>query len=84
MMPKQPSLSPSIILLLLIATGVTSHANELRIVSGTPADQRLQSPKDLNGYFPFNPPKSAEAWQKRAAQANQQSQPQTQSQCGHE
>ncbi len=32
-----------------------------------PNDVRLAPPKDLNGYFPFTPPKSKEAWPERAA-----------------
>ncbi len=28
-------------------------------------DSRLQSPKDLNGYFPFNPPSSLNEWEVR-------------------
>ncbi|KAF0175721.1 MAG: acetyl xylan esterase [Limisphaerales bacterium] len=32
-----------------------------------PNDARLAPPKDLNGYFPFTPPKSKEAWPERAA-----------------
>lgn len=31
-----------------------------------PNDARLEPLKDLNGYFPFTPPKSKEAWKKRA------------------
>ena len=31
-----------------------------------PADKRLAPPKDLNGYFPFEPPRSAEAWKDRS------------------
>ncbi|MFM9079892.1 MAG: dienelactone hydrolase family protein [Opitutaceae bacterium] len=31
-----------------------------------PADVRLQAPKDLNGYFPFTPAESREAWAMRA------------------
>ena len=30
-----------------------------------PADKRLQPPKDLDGYFPFTPPKSPEQWHPR-------------------
>jgi dienelactone hydrolase len=33
-----------------------------------PRDARLGPLKDLNGYFPFAPPASAEAWARRAAQ----------------
>ncbi|OHB74883.1 MAG: acetylxylan esterase [Planctomycetes bacterium RBG_16_55_9] len=31
-----------------------------------PKDNRLQPLKDLDGYFPFHPPKTNEAWNKRA------------------
>ena len=31
-----------------------------------PDDRRLAPPKDLNGYFPFTPPKSKEEWNQRA------------------
>jgi len=34
----------------------------------TPKDQRLEPPKDLNGYFPFIVPKTKEAWRARAAE----------------
>jgi dienelactone hydrolase len=37
-----------------------------------PADKRLGSLITLNGYFPFDPPASREAWKKRAAQLRQQ------------
>ncbi len=33
-----------------------------------PADVRLQPPKDLEGYFPFTPPKSKTDWETRAAE----------------
>lgn len=33
-----------------------------------PPDIRLEPPKDLNGYFPFVPPKSRDEWEKRAAE----------------
>ncbi len=32
-----------------------------------PDDRRLAPPRDLNGYFPFRPPPSAEAWGRRSA-----------------
>ena len=31
-----------------------------------PADQRLEPPKDLDGYFPFTPPKTKNEWEQRA------------------
>lgn len=36
-----------------------------------PNDARLQPLKDLDGYFPFTPPASREAWAKRAEQVRQ-------------
>ena len=48
----------------LVAAGAPRVLSE-----GTlPADHRLASVKDLDGYFPFTPPTSAEAWGKRAAE----------------
>lgn len=35
-------------------------------------DCRLQPPKDLNGYFPFNPPSSTSAWETRKQQVRRQ------------
>ena len=37
-----------------------------------PKDKRLGKPKDLDGYFPFTPSKSKEAWEARAAQVRRQ------------
>jgi dienelactone hydrolase len=37
-----------------------------------PQDARLGKPKDLNGYFPFTPPTSKSAWEKRRGQVRQQ------------
>ena len=37
-----------------------------------PADSRLQPLKDLNGYFPFQPPSTLDAWEKRRAQVKRQ------------
>ena len=36
-----------------------------------PKDKRLEPLKDLNGYFPFVPPQSKEAWDQRARQVRQ-------------
>ncbi len=36
-----------------------------------PDDVRLQSPKDLNGYFPFEVPESKAAWEQRQAELKQ-------------
>jgi len=37
-----------------------------------PADQRLEPLKDLNGYFPFTPPKSKQEWERRADELRRQ------------
>ena len=37
-----------------------------------PADRRLQPVKDLDGYFPFQPAASPEAWQARAQQVRRE------------
>jgi dienelactone hydrolase len=37
-----------------------------------PDDVRLSPPKDLDGYFPFTPPKSKEAWEPRAERVRRQ------------
>ena len=36
-----------------------------------PDDVRLQPPKDLDGYFPFQPPESKEVWDRRAQEVRQ-------------
>src|SRR5262245_3853267 len=37
-----------------------------------PNDSRLGPLKDLNGYFPFTPPKTAEEWEDRAERLRRQ------------
>src|SRR5262245_10603276 len=37
-----------------------------------PNDIRLEPPKDLDGYFPFSPPASKAAWEKRAERVRRQ------------
>jgi hypothetical protein len=50
-------------LLFLAAFGITlAHAEDIR----------LQPPKDLNGYFPFNPPSSLSEWDARKEQVRRQ------------
>ena len=53
-------------LLLLLASTLSLTAAE------APPDMRLGKLKDLNGYFPFNPPPTREAWDARAAQVRRQ------------
>lgn len=40
----------------------------LAVASARAEDIRLQPPKDLNGYFPFNPPSSLSEWDERREQ----------------
>ena len=63
-MPK-----PLVALFLLLSAAATLSAADIprALPAGTlPQDVRLQPPKDLNGYFPFQPPQSKEEWAKRA------------------
>ena len=62
-----PKLLSALLPALLLATGAAAADLPRALPAGTlPADTRLQPPKDLNGYFPFNPPKSKEEWDRRA------------------
>ena len=64
-----------IILLAAVALSLNSHAvaaGPRALPAGQrPDDLRLQAPKDLDGYFPFQPPESKEAWDRRASQVRQ-------------
>ena len=60
---------------LLIAVGLGNlPAEELRVyeLGQQPNDERLRDPKDLNGYFPFEVPASAAAWEARADELRRQ------------
>jgi len=50
--------------LLILAVLVSTHVQA--------EDIRLQPPKDLNGYFPFNPPSSLSEWDTRKEQVRRQ------------
>lgn len=52
----------------LIGRGLDVLADDLRVYSDgqLPNDARLQEPKDLNGYFPFEVPAGKAAWEARA------------------
>ena len=58
---------------LLIAGTATARADELRVYKEgqQPNDVRLQAPKDLNGYFPFEVPPGKAAWEQRANELRQ-------------
>ena len=54
--------------LVVLAFSLFAHADGPRVLpeGKQPNDIRLQPLKDLDGYFPFTPPVSKEAWAKRA------------------
>jgi dienelactone hydrolase len=59
---------------LILLVGVPALAAPYRALpAGTlPQDARLGPLKDLNGYFPFQPPASKEAWEDRAERVRRQ------------
>jgi dienelactone hydrolase len=61
-------------LLCLLTLAQTQAADALRALpeGKRPDDVRLLDPKDLDGYFPFTPPTSREAWAPRAAAVKRQ------------
>jgi len=59
---------------LLLITPMLRSADPARVFpEGQPCpDSRLQKPKDFNGYFPFTPPTTKEAWEARRKQVREQ------------
>ena len=56
---------------LMLVPAVAGADDPTRLFTGSerPPDHRLtDKPKDLDGYFPFHPPVTKEAWEKRRAQ----------------
>ena len=51
---------------------VVAQAPRVLPAGQLPNDHRLQPVKDLDGYFPFTPPTSVEAWTRRAAVVRRQ------------
>ena len=66
MTPTPKSFLVSTLLLSLAAVSAVGAAPRALEPGKLPADVRLQAPKDLNGYFPFTPAESREAWAVRA------------------
>lgn len=60
----------AVLALSLAAQGIAAGPRVLP-VGQLPDDVRLQAPKDLDGYFPFTPPESKEAWARRAENVRQ-------------
>ena len=50
----------------------TAESPRVLPAGALPNDVRLEPPKDLNGYFPFTPPKSKAEWDKRAEYVRRQ------------
>ena len=69
-------LSLTIPLFLALAIAATADVAEAvpRVLSEVqlPNDARLEALKDLDGYFPFTPPASQAAWEKRAGRVRRQ------------
>lgn len=63
-----PRFFASVAVAVVVLAVSTSHATDLRVYEQgqQPNDRRLQDPKDLNGYFPFDVPESVGAWEARA------------------
>lgn len=59
---------------LALSSGLASAADSFRALpeGKKPDDVRLLDPKDLDGYFPFTPPKTREEWAPRAAAVKRQ------------
>src|SRR5204863_9948734 len=59
---------------LLVGLAVSALADVPRALPAgkLPNDVRLSPPKDLEGYFPFKPPTSREAWEQRAERVKRQ------------
>ncbi|HWN95984.1 MAG TPA: acetylxylan esterase, partial [Methylomirabilota bacterium] len=65
--------SPSVIALALSIVATTAAAAPRVLPEGKlPNDARLEPLKDLDGYFPFTPPKSKAEWEKRSERVRRQ------------
>ena len=62
-----------LIIVIAISAATLAHAADLRVYESgqRPNDSRLEEPKDLNGYFPFEVPEGKAAWEARASELRQ-------------
>jgi dienelactone hydrolase len=67
-----PSALPLLLALSLLATNAAAAAPKVLPEGKLPNDARLEPLKDLDGYFPFTPPKSKTDWEKRAERVRRQ------------
>jgi dienelactone hydrolase len=67
---RAPGFALSAALLSSLALFPTAHGAGPRVLPAgeTPKDVRTEALKDLNGYFPFEPPATLDDWNKRAEQ----------------
>src|SRR6266581_4913250 len=67
-------LTTRLLLALSIAATADAHAAAPRVLpeGKLPNDSRLESLKDLDGYFPFTPPASKAPWEKRVERVRRQ------------
>src|SRR5437667_4331356 len=74
MLRRFPRIVVASVLLSFIGAALQVRAGVLRVLpeGQLPDDARLQPLKDLDGYFPFTPSKSADEWQKRAERVRSQ------------
>src|SRR5882672_4274696 len=66
------TIRPVLTAFILTAVAVAAAAPRALPEGKLPDDVRLQPLKDLDGYFPFTPPTSKEAWEKRAERVRHQ------------
>src|SRR5512138_3084365 len=62
----------AVVLLFTLATNLPGEAPRVLSAGTLPNDIRLKPLKDLDGYFPFTPPKSKSEWEKRAERVRRQ------------
>ena len=63
---------PSLLAALIISAPAQAEAPRALPAGQLPNDVRLSPLKDLDGYFPFTPPKSSGEWPQRAERARWQ------------
>ncbi|PQO39846.1 acetylxylan esterase [Bremerella cremea] len=69
---KRKMSMPLLLILILPTFAVAQDPVRILPAGQLPDDARLAPPKDLDGYFPFSPPESKEAWQVRAEEVRTQ------------
>jgi hypothetical protein len=71
---RLPSATLARLVLACLAFSLSAGAEGPRVLPAgqLPADERLKPLKDLDGYFPFQPPTSMSEWEKRAERVRRQ------------